>query len=61
VVYYYAWDRAKGSFTRHTIAGVGENIGLGRQFSVADLDGDGRPDLVAPSKLGLWVVFNRGY
>jgi hypothetical protein len=26
-----------------------------------DLNKDGRPDLVAPSELGLWVFFNQGY
>jgi hypothetical protein len=60
-IYYYRWSRARGGFTRHTIAGPGENIALGRQYSVADLDGDGRLDLVAPSELGLWVFFNQGY
>jgi hypothetical protein len=61
VVYYYKWDRARAEFTRHTVAAPGENVALARQFSVADLDGDGRLDLVLPSKLGLWVAFNRGY
>jgi hypothetical protein len=61
VLYYYKWDRATASFTRHTIAGPGENIGLGRQFAVVDLNGDGRPDLVAPTKRGLWLILNRGY
>jgi hypothetical protein len=61
VLFYYKWDRATATFTRHTIAGPGENIGLGRQFAVVDLDGDGRPDLAAPTKLGLWVIFNKGY
>jgi hypothetical protein len=61
VLFYYKWDRKTSAFTRHTIAGPGESIGLGRQFAVADLDGDGRPDLAAPTKLGLWVIFNKGY
>jgi len=60
-IYYYKWDRAKREFARHTIAAPGENIALGRQYSVADLNGDGRLDLTAPSKLGLWVLLNQGY
>ena len=59
-IYYYAWDGSKLAFTRHTIAAEGENIALGRQYSVVDLDKDGRLDLTAPSKLGLWVFFNEG-
>ena len=54
-------SRGSAAFTRHTIAAPGENIALGRQYGVSDLDGDGRLDLVAPSELGLWVFFNRGY
>jgi hypothetical protein len=60
-IYYYSWNPGSATFTRHTIAAPGENIALGRQYSVVDLDGDGRLDLVAPSKLGLWVLFNQGY
>jgi hypothetical protein len=60
-IYYYKWDPAGSQFTRHTIAAPGEGIALGRQFAVADLNGNGRLDLVAPSRLGLWVFFNEGY
>jgi hypothetical protein len=60
-IYYYSFDRKTLTFTRHTIAAPGENIALGRQYAVTDLDGDGRLDLVAPSRLGLWVFYNRGY
>jgi hypothetical protein len=45
---------------RHTIAGPGENIGLGRQIALADLNGDGRIDIVAPGRTGLWVLINEG-
>ena len=36
----------------------GEGIALGRQFSVTDLNKDGRPDILAPSKHSFWVFFN---
>jgi hypothetical protein len=60
-IYYYKWDQATASFNRHTLAAEGEGIALGRQFAVADLNGNGRLDLVAPSRLGLWLFFNEGY
>ena len=60
VVYYYTWDRGTRKFTRYTIADETEHIALGRQFAVEDLNGDGRLDLVAPSKTGLWVLINEG-
>jgi hypothetical protein len=59
-VYYYKWDRAQLAFSRHTIAAPGEGVALGRQFSVVDLDRDGRADVVAPSELGLWLFLNQG-
>jgi hypothetical protein len=60
VIYYYTWDSATRKFTRHTIADRHEHIALGRQFAVEDLNQDGRLDLVAPSKTGLWVLINLG-
>ncbi len=60
-VYYYKWDPERLTFTRHTMAAPGEGIGLGRQYSVIDLNRDGRPDLLAPTKHSFWVLFNEGY
>jgi hypothetical protein len=60
VIYYYTWDSASEKFTRHTIADRDEHIALGRQFAVEDLNQDGRLNLVAPSKTGLWVLINQG-
>ena len=60
-VYYYSWDRPSLKFTRHTVAAPGEGIALGRQFSVVDLNRDGRPDILAPSKQSFWVLFNQGF
>jgi hypothetical protein len=59
-LYYYVWDRAGAKWTRHTIAAPGEGIAINRQFAVVDLNRDGRPDIVAPSKRALWVLFNEG-
>jgi hypothetical protein len=61
VMYYYRWNSAASRFTRHTIAGPGEDIGLGRQLTLADLNGDGQTDIVAPGQFGLWVLINDGF
>lgn len=60
-IYYYKWDKLGLKFTRHTIAAPGEGIALGRQYSITDLNKDGRPDLLAPSKHSFWVLYNEGY
>ena len=39
---------------------IGTGHGLGIFFAVADLNGDGRLDVVAPGKEGLAVYFNEG-
>ena len=31
------------------------------RMNAADMDGDGRPDLVVACKTGLYVFFNKGY
>jgi hypothetical protein len=59
-IYYYKWNRSTATFTRHTISAPEERIALGRQFNVVDLNGDGRLDLTAPSKQGLWILLNEG-
>jgi hypothetical protein len=60
-IYYYKWVRARSAFVRHTISPPGAGVALGRQYSIVDLNRDGRLDLVAPSELGLWVFFNQGF
>lgn len=59
-VHYYSWNRRTAQWTRHAIAAPGEGIAINRQFVVADLNRDGRPDIVAPSKRALWILLNDG-
>jgi hypothetical protein len=59
-VYYYRWDRAAKAFARVSMAAPGDGVALARQYSVADLNRDGRLDLTAPSRLGLWILINDG-
>jgi hypothetical protein len=59
-LYYYRWDKLARKFTRHTISGPGKGIGIGCQICVADLNGDGRLDLVVAGKTGTWILMNEG-
>jgi hypothetical protein len=74
-VFYYKFNH--GRFERHIVShsyvtpyfGPGsENtpppndvVGLGMRMQVADLDGDGRPDIIIPCKTGLYIFYNQGY
>jgi hypothetical protein len=73
-VFYYKID--KGRFRRHILSysyltpyfGPGSSdkpptdvVGLGMRLQVADMDGDGRTDVVIPNRSGLYVFFNKGY
>lgn len=59
-LYYYKWDKSALSFTRHTISPPGGGVGCGMQIRVADLNGDGRPDIVVAGKTGTWILLNEG-
>jgi len=74
-IYYYKF--ANGRFERHTIsmsylkpyfgavaggmAPPTDVVGLGMRFQVADMDGDGRPDIVVACRTGLYIFYNKGY
>lgn len=73
-VFYYKFD--KGRFERHIISYsylapyFGQDskeappnfvVGVGMRMQVADMDGDGRLDVVIPCRSGLYVFFNKGY
>lgn len=59
-LYYYKWDGAVRKFVRHTISPPGGGPGTGMQICVADLNGDGRPDIAVAGKTGTWLLINEG-
>jgi hypothetical protein len=57
-LYYYSINKC-GSFTRHTID-EGNQVGVGVDMLVTDINGDGRPEIVCPGKGGLYLFLNQG-
>jgi len=59
-LYYFKWNGE--SFTKQVISygEFGEGKGAGLYFSVADLTGSGRKDIVVAGKDGLSVFYNQG-
>lgn len=59
-IYYFQWNGE--SFVKQTIShgpyGVGKGIGV--YFSIADLRGNGKKDIIVAGKDGLSVFFNQG-
>lgn len=60
-IYYYKWNGE--AFTKQIISygPFGEGKGLGIYFSVTDLTGSGRKDIIVAGKDGLYVFNNKGY
>ncbi|MDA0990632.1 MAG: VCBS repeat-containing protein, partial [Verrucomicrobia bacterium] len=59
-IYYFKWNGE--SFTKLVIehGPIREATGCGIYFAIADLNGNGRLDIVAPGKDGLYVFYNEG-
>lgn len=59
-IYYFKWTGE--GFAKQVIdyGPVGTGKGCGIFFAVADLNGDGRPEIIAPGKDGLYIFYNEG-
>jgi len=59
-LYYYQWNGE--SFTKQIISygKFGEGKGTGIYFQIADLQNDGRKDVVVAGKEGLFIFYNEG-
>jgi len=59
---FYVFKWLGDAFVKHVIdfGPLGSGKGLGIHAAIADLDGDGRLDIVAPGKDGLAIYFNEG-
>lgn len=60
-IYYFKWTGEAFSKQVVSFAPIGQGgKGLGIHFAVADLNNDGKPEIIAPGKEGLCVFFNEG-
>ena len=59
-IYYFKWTGEGVAKQIVDYGPIGGGTGCGIHFSVADLNGDGRPEIIAPGKEGLYVFFNEG-
>lgn len=62
-VHYYDWNREDRTWTKHLIhrGPSGEAPGIGLQIRVADLDGNGFPDIAVAGKTGTHILWNDGW
>lgn len=56
VMYAYMWSKQNNKFSRHQVI---ENVGTGLFIKHADLDQDGRIDIVVSGKGGTHILFNK--
>jgi len=59
-IYYFKWNGETLCKQVIEFGRAGEATGLGIYFDMADLTGNGLPDIVAPGKDGLYVFYNEG-
>ena len=57
VIYCYKWDKESKAFTRYHLI---DDVGTGLFIKSADLNRDGRQDIVVSGKGGTYILFNRG-
>ena len=55
-IYYYTWDKTTLTFTRKLIV---EGVGTGLFIRTADLDKNGKLDIVVSGKSGTYLLFNK--
>jgi len=64
VLYAYKWHQEQNKFERHPIIvgkpGVKQGPGVGLLLHIADLNGNGRPDLAVTGKCGTYIIWNSG-
>lgn len=59
-IYYYKWTGEGFAKQIVTYGSINDAKGCGIFFEVKDLNGDGRPEIIAPGKDGLMIFWNEG-
>ena len=56
-MYWFKAKKEPDGFTSFTPYVIDEDCGVGTQFAVADVNGDGAPDVVVSNKKGVRVIY----
>jgi hypothetical protein len=60
VLYWFRLTRPSGQAPRFTPYLIDSEAGIGTQITLADVNGDGRPDILTARRRGAFVFFNEG-
>lgn len=60
VLYWFKLTRPAGQAPRFTPYLIDSEAGIGTQITIADVNGDGRPDILVARRRGAFVFFNEG-
>jgi hypothetical protein len=58
-IFRYVWDPDTQAFEKDVIS-YDQGVGIGMQIRIADLNQDGRLDIVVAGKTGTYILFNEG-
>ena len=56
VLYWFKAKKGSDGITTFTPYKIDDDSGVGTQFAVADVNGDGLPDIVTSNKKGVFVI-----
>jgi hypothetical protein len=59
MLYWFKANKDKSGLVKFTPIAIDDDSGIGTQFTIADVDGDGKRDIVTSNKKGVYVHFRK--